>query len=193
MGDIACAVSYNGHALEVFDVSDPGAPESLAVLNLGDDQSPNCVTMDGAYTYVANTSYAGAGLQIIDLSIPVAPSIAGSYAITSQFAYALTVKGDYTYVANSDGFDVVNIATKSAPVGVRNINTIGYGWSVAVSGSQAFVACENGLTVIDISTPVSASLVGIRGLESGANGVCVPSTVSPRSPSARWTAGCTPF
>ncbi len=52
--------------------------------------------VSGNYAYVADW---GSGLQVIDVTIPSLPSLAGSYD-TSGNAYGVCVSGNYTYVAD---------------------------------------------------------------------------------------------
>jgi len=56
------------------------------------------VSVVGNYAYVAD---GGSGLQIIDISNPINPTLKSNYD-TSDFAYGVQVVGNYAYVA--DGY-----------------------------------------------------------------------------------------
>jgi len=136
------------------------AADSLNVSLAGYIDTPGTalgVHLVGDYAYVAGYH---AGLQIIDISTPSAPSLTGTYN-TSGVALGVHVVGDYAYVADwYAGLHVIDISTPSTPSLTGTYDT-GYALGVYVSGSYAYVADYTaGLQIIDISTPSAPSLTG---------------------------------
>ncbi len=130
----------------------------------------------GEYAYVAN-SYTG--LQIIDISTPSSPSLAGLYD-TEGISYGVYVSGNYAYVAKrlGDGgaLRILDIGTPSSPslAGSCDIEGLAFDGDVYVSGIYAYVAFgRGGLQIIDISTPSSPFLTGSYDTENFARGVYV--------------------
>ena len=68
--------------------------------------------MVGDYAYIADQS---SGLQIINISNPTAPSLAGSYHTDGQ-ALGVAVVSNYAYVADGySGLQIINISNPTAP------------------------------------------------------------------------------
>jgi hypothetical protein len=117
------------------------------------------VEVSGQYAYVADNS---GGLQVIDVSDPSAPFIAG--AVGTSLAVGLAVSGSYAYVADDPaGLRIIDVSNPSSPFIVRTVDTPGNARHVVVDGSYAYVADGSpatGLQIIDISNPSTASIVG---------------------------------
>jgi len=117
---------------------------------------------DGTVAYVAD--YYKGGLQIIDISNPLTPSLKGSY-ISGNYTESVTLSEDGTraYVANGyGGFLILDISDVSAPFLLGKYYTSDYATDVRVSsdGTIAYVtAGYKGLQVIDISDPSLPSLI----------------------------------
>jgi hypothetical protein len=114
------------------------------------------------------------GLQMIDISDPTSPSIAGSHD-TPGFAWDVAISGDYAYVADCPtGLRVIDISDPTSPSLAGNFDTPGYIHTIAVSGDYAYVAdASSGLQVIDISDPASPSLAGSYDTAGSATGVAI--------------------
>jgi hypothetical protein len=105
------------------------------------------VVVSGHYAYVAD---GAGGLQILDVSNPAAPILAGSLD-TGGFARGLAVAGGRAYLTDFyNGFLVVDVSNPSAPVRMGSVAA--YGDKIAVVGHYAYVA-GYGLSIIDISNP----------------------------------------
>jgi hypothetical protein len=110
------------------------------------------VAVSGNYAYVAD----GTGLQVIDVSNPVLPTIVGSMATPWGHACGVAVSGNYAYVADGFSLQVIDITDPTSPTieGTVDMPVFLYTTDVAVSGSYAYVASEEiGLQIIDISDP----------------------------------------
>ena len=122
------------------------------------------VAVSGDYAYVACADNRGSGLQVVDISDPAHPVIAGS-CDTSGYANGVFVSGGYAYVADdASGLHVINISDPTSPSIVGSYDTSGYAKGVFVSEGYAYVACADGggsgLEVINISVPERPSKVG---------------------------------
>jgi len=98
-------------------------------------------------------------LQIIDVTNPAAPVALGSYFLGSgATANAVSVNGNYAYVATSDvatEVEILNISNPSSPTLVSTINLPGGSDAVAVVsfGSSIVVGQDVNLYDIDVSNP----------------------------------------
>ena len=110
--------------------------------------------VSGSYAYLG-----GKGLQVIDISVPSAPTIIGSFP---TYAGGIYVSGSYAYVtAESSSFKVIDISTPSNLKIIGSVDTPGYSYDVYVSGSYAYVADSyEGVQVIDISAPSNPIIIG---------------------------------
>ena len=86
----------------------------------------------------------------------------------------MAVRGNYAYVAASQGLQVIDVSNPANPVWVGGYLTVGYALDIAVSGGYAYVADEwAGLQVIDVSDPASPVWVGGYETSGDPRGVAV--------------------
>jgi hypothetical protein len=113
--------------------------------------------VSGSYAYVADDYY---GLQVVDVSNPAFPAIAGGVD-TPGYAHGVAVSGNSAYVADWwGGLQVVDVSNPASPAIVGSVKTPGWAQDVAVSGSYAYVADAGGLQVVGVSDPTSPQIVG---------------------------------
>jgi hypothetical protein len=139
------------------------------------------VVSDNDFAYVAD---GAAGLQILDISDPFNPIIAGSCpqdnncmpfdALNWISAWYVEIKDSYAYIADAKGgLQIINISDPFNPIFVgsclQDDNCMpdpgtglgGWASSVTVSNSYAYVADMGaGLQIIDISDPFNPALIG---------------------------------
>ena len=138
------------------------------------------VAVAGSHVYVAA---ATGGLQVVDVSDPAAPVVAGSCPVLDS-ACGVTVAGDYAFVVGAwrvafyrGGLQVVDVSDPAAPVVVGSRSFESSALAVAVAGSHAYVAewgDDNGvLEVVDVSDPAAPVVVGSCVLPSNAVAVAV--------------------
>ena len=108
------------------------------------------------------------GLQVIDISNPVSPSIAGSYD-TPGTARQVVVSDGYAYIAaRSSGLQVIDIRNPVSPSFMGSASTPSDAFGLAVSSGYAYVATwGSGLQVFDIGNPASPSIAGEYAAEDG--------------------------
>ncbi|MFX1517320.1 MAG: LVIVD repeat-containing protein, partial [Promethearchaeota archaeon] len=116
---------------------------------------------------VADLAYVAddeSGLQIINVSDPVAPFIVGAKN-TYGWAWDVFVDNKYAYVADnhytSNGaLLIMNVTNPSVtPTVISYVNITGV-LGVYVEGDYAYLAQSSGIRVVDVSDPTNPSLVG---------------------------------
>lgn len=136
-------------------VLDLAEPSQLRVVG----QSPRLpgvvedVKIAGDYLYVATGYY---GVQTLDISNPVAPTLIGTYdsEAYNSYAYGLSVRGNHLYLA--DGYAGLRILDITHPDSLTELGVrlAGHARNLAVAGNYAYIAGQqSGLIVIDISNP----------------------------------------
>ncbi len=135
--------------LTITDISNPFAPEDLAILPQEDLGRARDVAVSGDYAYVAGTD----GLKVIDVSDPAAPTIVGN--LPAGPAPSVAVSGRYLFGGNYSGeLVVVDVLDPGAPVQVGSCATARTVVQIALSGDYAYAATEGGgLRIFDISDP----------------------------------------
>jgi hypothetical protein len=125
------------------------------------------VYVSGSYAYVADTN---SGLQIINVSNPSNPTLAGSYDTN---AFGVCISGSYAYVGGS-GLQIIDVSDPSNPTLAGSYWIPGSTYSVYISGSYAYVAGgTSGLQIIDVSDPSNPTLAGSYDTPDQARGVYI--------------------
>ena len=116
----------------------------------GASSSPTNVTIYGAnFEATPKVALYGGG-----------PTIVGS-ADTPGGAYGVFVSGNYAYVADHTGLQVIDITYPVNPTIVGSADTLGGAEGVFVSGNYTYVAdAWSGLLVIEIIDPENPTIVG---------------------------------
>ncbi len=147
-----------GPSVSVLDLS--GAqPEQVASLSL--PERPLDIFISGNYACIAD---GDAGLQIVDTSDPLNPSIIGSWPTTGQiWTRGIYVSGNYAYLAaGADGLKVVDVSDPSSPTEVGSFEIDAR--DVFFLGNYAYVleyVEQSGkLWVIDITDPTNPTGLG---------------------------------
>ena len=154
--------------LHVIDISDPASLNEVA--NCPTPGSVWDVDVSGDYAYVADYATDGtAGLQIINISDPLAPFIekevnlpvdSPAYQVTSSNAYAYVIshqesdEGDRFHVIDVDPIDSASI--------VRIFESDYKLLDIDIQGDYAYVSNEGdcGFEIFDISDPANAFITG---------------------------------
>ena len=150
------AYAVDAIGMQVYSVATPTAPAKSEFLDT--PGNPSGVDTNGSYAFLAS----GLSLfQVVDLRLPGAMSVAGTYAASGL--YGMAVRDNYVYAAAasppSARLQVLNIANPASPSPVGSLAITG-ATDVALSGPYAFVtAGTGGLKVVDISNPLAPSLL----------------------------------
>ena len=112
-------------------------------------------------------------MRVVNISDPENPEEAGY--VDPGFVLAVTVSGDYAYLAaGSGGLHVINISDPENLEGTGYYDTPGNAYGVTVSGDYAYVADLNhGLRVVNISDPENPVEVGYYDTPGMASGVAL--------------------
>jgi hypothetical protein len=151
--------NLNGNSLQVFNISNPGAPTLAGTVATA--VSPISVKVSGSFAYVVNRT--SRTLQIFNISNPAAPTLAGT-AATGADPFSVAVSGSFAYVVNraSNSLQVFNISNPAAPTLAGTAATGTDPYSVTVSGSFAYVVnrLSSTLQVYNINSPSVPTLTG---------------------------------
>ena len=129
----------------------------------------NNVDVSGSYAYVV----AGAsGLQIVDVSDPRRPVIAGAID-TPGNANDVRAIGSTIYVADALSLIVINASDPGQPAITGEIRTPGDAQDIVVVDELAYIAdgAAGGLQIIDVSNPAAPSIAGSVDTPGTAKGV----------------------
>ncbi|MGC8785126.1 MAG: CARDB domain-containing protein [Armatimonadota bacterium] len=147
----------------VYDVTNPAAITSAAVLPLPNDPSNDPrVRVQSGLAAVSYSIGRGKEVTLVDVSNPRAPSILSHYTPNTN-VWGITLQNNWLVVAHNGGFDVVDISNRLAPVRVyRKASS----WSdrpagVAITGDLLLSAdYDRVLRVYDFSNPAAPVLRG---------------------------------
>jgi len=160
------AAGYGG--LYIADISNPDAPTIVGHVGSPIVQAI-CVTVSGSHAYISDLNGAPSGsrkFSVIDISNPSLPVVVGSTSSTDPREIAIS--GNYAYVADPNGLQVINVSNPALPQTVTTVPIPEFpcGW-VALSGTHLYVTGEKyssptagGLRILDIANPASPVIVG---------------------------------
>ncbi len=116
------------------------------------------VRLAGTTAYLTDGS---AGVQILDVSDPTAPTRIGNFDSPGS-AVELQLAGNRAYLADGDqGMAILDLTNPTAPTVVGSYNPGVLCLDVKVVGNRAYVACgEAGLHIVDITDPASPAKLG---------------------------------
>ncbi len=162
--DVAEDIAYiaNEWGLELISIADPLHPTRLGFLQMqdwvGSGDTTVGVAVSGTLAYVASSF---AGLEIVDVSNPVSPTLISTYNSGESFSQDVVLQEDRAYLADYHGLRIVDISDPNHPTGMGFYDTPGEVYRVAVSGTMAYVADgPMGVSVVDVSNPLTPTLVG---------------------------------
>ncbi|MCP4153571.1 MAG: hypothetical protein GY757_37935 [bacterium] len=141
------------HGLEILDISNPSAPTPTGELEIKHGLYE--MEISGNYAYIA----AGTGgLQVINIADPTAPVFTAGY-YTTPAARAISLEGQYVYLTNYEGFEIIDISNPENPTLAGFIDTPWIVKKIFVTGNRAYVTGSSGkVGVYDVSSPASPVL-----------------------------------
>jgi hypothetical protein len=141
------ATSFEG--LLILNVANPSHILSVGSYNTN---GGGAIGLSENYIYIASSS--GSGLKIIDISLPISPTLIGNYGngrgITDIF-----VTNNYVYLITglSSNLEKISILNPASPSRCAIYNSSSRTINLFVSDSLAYIASLSGLNIIDISNP----------------------------------------
>jgi hypothetical protein len=161
-------------SVEIIDVSDPTNP--ALVWSDTTWGLPKAITVRDNYAYITLFYFwDSSDLQIFDVSDPTNPILAGDCDLGSGFAKAISLSGDYAYVASErEGLVIVNISNPYNPLVVGSY-WAGHGYyRIYVSADYAYLPSGDiGLEIVDISVPSNPTFVSLYDTDGSATDVGV--------------------
>jgi hypothetical protein len=167
-GDRTCVVDDQGD-LVVLDVSNPASPIAISARTILPAGSAD-IAIAGGYVYV--TGGEGGGLQVVDLSDPMALTVVGRYGGPGSAVQVFTAD-DHVYVANPEGaFWIVDVSDPAKP-GVAGSYASPFegdthGPGIAVADGYAHVGLGDTVRVLDVSDPTNPAEIGVASVSVSA-------------------------
>lgn len=164
---------YNQYAIivnensvvQIVDISDIYNPVQAASFTPDNNGSHNCM-VDGDYLYVVGNHGTG-GLEIVDISNPLAPVEVGSFQ--PFYYHDVAIRNDTLYACGiyGDGIDILDVSNKSSISLISRFNYPGSGAhnvELTEDGRHAFIGDEIGSSgnhtrVFDVSDPLNVAKV----------------------------------
>jgi len=170
------ASADNSQELKIINISNPNSPSFVSSYNTtGNSDGTDLFFSDNKiYLVTANNNNGQNGsdpeFYIIDVSSPSSPALLGSLNLGAT-ANAITVSGNYAYVASADNsqeLKIINISNPNSPslAGYYNARTPenSDAISVAINGSTIYlgrvVNSGRELLILNVSNPSSSNLLG---------------------------------
>jgi len=147
----------DGASMEILSLANPTNLTWVGSYNPG-SYTVSDVTIDGAYAYIIGTLTGTPVLNIVSVVTPGSPVLTGSLALLA--GSAVTVSGNYAFVAGGQYLDIVNAAPTSPTLASRYTAPASAAFaSVQVFGSKAYINdVLNGLISINISNIAAPTL-----------------------------------
>ncbi len=158
-----------GKELIIVDVSAPTLPVGVSRYYATGYISD--IQVKDNYAYLAvGVSMNGNSLEVIDVSSPYSPFLAGKYGFPrDHYASSVFVRGSYLYLTRDLALYVFDITDPTAPVLVGDARAYDYRYTedVYVSGNYAYVSSDIAdvdiftcLDIFDITSPANPVSVG---------------------------------
>jgi hypothetical protein len=159
-----------GPRLVVVDISNPANPIQVGASAVLDDFVLG-VAVSETFAYVAA---GGAGLQLLDIANPLAPTMIGAWNFKGM-TEGVAVANGVAYVANGPyGLRVLDVSNPAAPVELAHAFEMNYAYDVTISGRYAYLAAAGaGLLIADISNPAYPVELGAYDTPGYAHAVTV--------------------
>jgi hypothetical protein len=154
------------HGFHVYDLSDPGQPESVGVY--GEEQSLSTLVQGGDDLFVCSSGVLNS-YDVTDARVPV---LGGTSPLAMPVDRGVS-DGEYLYMVGAAGLSIHSLADPSQPVFVASYEQADC-HDVACSGNILYIAAgQKGLLVLDVTEPTAPALRGSIYVGSDAQRVVV--------------------
>jgi hypothetical protein len=177
-------VANGGDGLLILDVSNPSSPFMMGRYFLISWLAAASVRVRGRYAFVLSGEYCyyprvlgptAFEMWIIDISNPTSPVLVSECDLTDTYPGEVFVSGDYAYISNYSGLQVIDISNPASPSRAEThyiSDSGGIGYGVHVHGNYAYLAYgSGGVEVIDVSDPASLKRIGNIETSGAARGI----------------------
>jgi len=159
---VFCGTNQGGTGIEVWGVSDLSSPHRLAYVYL-----PPIMDIALKDTFLYATGYVQDSLRIFNVADPRNPVQVGA---CSDSGYPMCVSGDYCYLADQYGLNIVDVSNPASPHRIGGIGGF-EALAVAMRDSLCYVGTYDGsnfaLRVYDVKDPTTPFPVGsLAGIEA---------------------------
>ncbi len=170
-GQYAYVSARNG-GMRIIDVSNPVTP--FGVGNFTDSGMTRgygieAIAVSGRYAYLADQDVyfpdSSRGIRIVDIDTLSAPHQVGNYQHDSFHPLAVKVVGNYAYVSDGIGLEILDLTNPTAPTLVSSFVTSNAFYStlhnLTISGHYAYLPKTSyGVCIADIADPATPLEVG---------------------------------
>jgi uncharacterized repeat protein (TIGR01451 family) len=154
-GDYAYVASET-EGLQVLDVSNVGVPVVVSTNFAGAANYVNDVYVEGTNAYLASGAY----LQILDVSVPTNPVLAGETSDNLNNSLAIVVSNNYAYLASEYGLRMFDVSDGSTPAFAAGYDADGLSQDLFVRSNYVYIANGfNGLVILEVTFGSGADLV----------------------------------
>ncbi len=145
-------------SFNVYDISDPANMALVASVDtIAIGNSMNQMIIEGNFAYVADD---GGGLLVFDITNPLIPSVAGSFAGTGY--HSLVKSGNYVYLTGAAGLTVLDVSDLNNILLV--INTLSAATNDIVlatilNGEKVFITIPDSVECWGVANPAAPQLL----------------------------------
>lgn len=145
-----------GSGFVVVDVSDPTRIRQVTSLPFLDGGDVSGIALKGSTAYLANIN----GLQTVDISDPLHPTLIGSHDTPGSANYVKII-GTTAYIADGwdGGLQIFDVSDPTNPSSLGSYDTPKNALALDVQEGTAYVADVSSLQIIDVSDPANPTLL----------------------------------
>ena len=153
--------SRSATGLQVYDVSNPAAPSSVATL--GSFTNPQQIFISGNTAYVA--AY-GDGLKIVNISDPLNPTVLGTYSGPTMARHVTVLNNRAFLIDETMGLQILDVSNPASPALLGSLAATNTATGIAANGNYVYfldvdsMNNKSVLKVINVTTPASPVLAG---------------------------------
>ncbi|MFH1253109.1 MAG: prepilin-type N-terminal cleavage/methylation domain-containing protein [Candidatus Uhrbacteria bacterium] len=146
-----------------INVTNKNAPVTLGSLELGD--AGNELALSGSYAYIASSNNTQE-LQIVNITTPATPTLAGSYDFVASATNAttVTVSGNLIYLGKVNTVFIFRDVTHLTANLLGSLDLAGQVNGLALGAANMIFAATSNITrefqALDVTTPASPALLG---------------------------------
>ena len=162
--DVAKGIAVSGNyayladqsTVRIVDISNPLSPQAKGVYTPGYSAAYWGIKVSGIYAYLAESTFT-----ILDISNPLLPTLVSETMLVG-YPTELALSGNTIYAANgvSQGVQIIDVTSPTAPVLKGQYHGSGSVMDIAVMGQYAYLANTEGMTMLNISDSAHPTKAG---------------------------------
>ncbi len=131
----------NNSRVQIIDLQHlPDSVSLITTYSFSGSTTTHAISQSGPYLYLSGSNASNQGVQIIDVTDPIAPIAKGNF--NQRYVHDCRVNNDTVWACNilNSGFAIINVADKDSPQLIRNVFTIqGSPHNCALSKDKGFL------------------------------------------------------